>query len=37
MEAPLENPPSKVSIDVLSKQLANVENAKDLLENKITD
>lgn len=37
METPLENPPSKVSIDLLSKQLANVESAKDLLENKMGD
>jgi hypothetical protein len=37
METPLENPSSKVSIDLLSKQLANVESAKDLLENKIGD
>jgi hypothetical protein len=27
METPLENPPTKVSIDVLSKQLPNVESA----------
>ena len=37
METPLENPSSKVSIDLLSNQLANVESAKDLLENKIGD